>query len=184
MNRATILVAVVAVALGLPFSCHSGQQQQEKATGKDVYLGLRNLAFQSSRQELGLPAPSKPTQPWGVIMEWGLAQGSATIVAFSDGHASVYLSSGGGFIGGAEAHEQIRNAAKRMVAIGAECQKLTHRTTVHPLPKSGEVKFYLLTDSGIFTAVASEEALSRHDHPLSKLGAGGQEVITQYRQAQ
>ena len=39
-------------------------------------------------------------------------------------HASIYFSSGGGFLGG-ESHESIRTAAKEMVAAAAECQPIS-----------------------------------------------------------
>ena len=68
-----------------------------------------------------------------------------------------------------------------MVAIAGEYQSQTHATTVHPLPQRGQVIFYLLTDAGLFTAAASQEDLSSHRHPLSKLGDAAQDVINQYR---
>jgi hypothetical protein len=40
--------------------------------------------------------------------------GSYTVVAFADGSASIYLSTGGGHIGGV-AHENVRKAAKALV---------------------------------------------------------------------
>jgi hypothetical protein len=46
------------------------------------------------------------------------------------------------------------------------------------------VTFYFLTDSGICTAAASEDELSKHRHPMSKLGDAAQEIITQYHRAQ
>jgi len=113
-------------------------------------------------------------------MDWGLTEGTATVVAFSDGNASVYLSSGGGSIGGAS-HESIRKAAQKMVAIAAECQPQAHATTTYPRPQHSQVIFYLLTDVGVFTANAPQEELSSHRHPLSKLGDAGQDIITQYR---
>jgi hypothetical protein len=113
-------------------------------------------------------------------MDWGLAEGTATVVALSDGNASVYLSSGGGFIGGVS-HESIRKAAQKMVAVAAEYQAQTRATTTYPLPQRSQVFFYFLTDKGIFTSSAQEEKLSSHRHPLWKLGDAGQDVITQYR---
>jgi hypothetical protein len=82
-------------------------------------------------------------------MDWGIRQGTATVVALSDGSASVYLSSGSGFIGG-EGHEAIRKAAQRMVSTARETQAQMKATTTYPLPKEGEVVFYSLTDSGAF----------------------------------
>ena len=42
-----------------------------------------------------------PLRPdvWGVLMELGLEQGVATMVAFADGTVSLYFSGGGGIIG-------------------------------------------------------------------------------------
>jgi hypothetical protein len=113
-------------------------------------------------------------------MDWGVSSGTATIVAISDGSASIYMSGGGGYLGG-QSHEAIRKAAQNMVAVAAESQKQTIATTVYPLPQRGEVIFYLLTDAGVFTASGSYEELSSHRHVLSRLGDAGQEIITQYR---
>lgn len=183
MKNIAIIVCVILVSFGLSrlLHGHSQKESESKPAPKEVYQGLRNLAFQSSRAKLGLPPTSTPTQPWGVIMDWGVTEGTATVVAFSDGTASVYLSSGGGSIGGGASHESIRKAAQRMVAVAAECQPQTHATTTYPLPQRAHVIFYLLTDSGVFAANAPQEELSSHRHPLSKLGDAGQDIITQYR---
>jgi hypothetical protein len=117
--------------------------------------GLRNMALGITREKAGLPATFVPSEPWGVIMDWVVSNATATIIAFSNGHASIYLSTGGGFIGGGESHESVRNAAKKMVAVAVECQPHTHATSEYPLPqKQDEVVFYLLTDAGTFTASA------------------------------
>jgi hypothetical protein len=182
MKIIAIAVCVILVCFGLSRILHGRSQKQAapKAASKDAYQGLRNSALQSSRAKLGLPPTSTPAQPWGVIMDWGLIEGTATVVAFSDGNASVYLSSGGGFIGGAS-HEAIRKAAQKMVAVAAEVQPQTHATTTFPLPQDAQVIFYLLTDEGVFTTNAPQQELSSHRHPLSKLGDAGQDIITQYR---
>ena len=71
-------------------------------------------------------------------MDWGVEHGTATVVAFSDGSASVYLSNGGGFLGGGESHESVRKAAQKMVSIAAEFQPQTIETKTYPLPQRGE----------------------------------------------
>jgi hypothetical protein len=147
----------------------------------EVYLGLRNLMLQGSRAKFGIPAFSKPTQPYGVLMDWGIPAGSATVVALADGTTSVYLSSGGGFLGGDQSHETIRAAAKKAVEIADEVQPLMQATTSYPLPQRGQVTFYLLTDAGVFTASAPDEDLRSHRSPLYKLGDAAQAIITEYR---
>jgi hypothetical protein len=148
---------------------------------KDVYLGLRNQILQGSRVKFGLPQTSAPTQPWGVVMDWGVTKAVATAVALSDGTASIYLSSGGGYIGG-QAHDSIRRAAQTAVEIAAEFQPQMQPTSAYPLPQQGEVIFYVLTDAGAFTATVPEQELGTHRHPLWKLGDAVQNIITQYRQ--
>ena len=106
-----------------------------KPDPKDVYLGLRNMALGITREKAGLAATFAPTEPWGVIMDWVVSNATATIIAFSNGHASIYLSTRGGFIGGGESHESVCNAAKKMVAVAVECEPLTHATSEYPLPQ-------------------------------------------------
>jgi hypothetical protein len=113
-------------------------------------------------------------------MDWGVTKGLATIVALSDGNASVYLSSGGGYIGG-QPYESIRKASQKTVQMAAEFRDQMHATATYPLPQRGEVIFYILTDAGVFSAKVSEEELRAHRHPLSRLGDAAQEIITQYR---
>lgn len=162
-------------------SAQNAKTQAAAPDPKSIYLGLRDQALNMKREKIGLPTPSKPTQPWTALMDWGLGSGTVTVVAIADGTASVYLSSGGGSIGGGQSHESIRIAAKKMVSVAAEFQPQMRATNLYPLPRPGEVIFYVLTDAGVFTATASEEELSSHRHPLSKLGDAAQEIVTQYR---
>jgi hypothetical protein len=148
----------------------------------ETFIGLRNMFLQSSREKLGLPAVSVPTEPWGVMMDMSVAKGTATasVTSLSDGNASIYLSTGGGYIGGV-GKLPIHNAAQKFVRAAAEFQPMMKTTTEFPLPEPSQVNFYVLTDSGVFTARVPEQELNQRRHPFTKLFAAGQEVITQYR---
>ncbi len=113
-------------------------------------------------------------------METGFPEGYFTLVALSDGSASIYLSSGGGSIGGG-AHETIRKASQAMVAIAAKFLPQATATKEFPLPNVGQTVFYLLTDAGVFTANASEQDLGEERHAWSPLFHAGHKVIGQYR---
>ncbi len=117
-------------------------------------------------------------------MDWGVTKGSATVVALSDGHASIYLSNGGGYLGGSQSHDSIRKAAQAAVTMAAEFQPQMRSTNTYPLPHRGEVIFYLLTDAGIFTASAPQQEMSSHQHKLSRLGDAMQLIITEYQKIQ
>jgi hypothetical protein len=174
-----VLIAVLAwispkiLSKSRQFNAPTSSSEATRPEPSDTYLGLRNQMLQASRTKLGLPATSKPTQPWGVLMDWGIPKGSATVVAISDGNASVYLSPGGGFIGGF-AHESVRKAAQLTVAAANEIQPQMHATTTYPLPQPGEVTFYALTDSGVFTVSALEADLKSGRSPLSNLSNAAQ----------
>jgi hypothetical protein len=77
-------------------------------------------------------------------MDWGITNGTATIVALSDGTASVYLSSGGGYIGGG-GQEPIRQAALKAVDVARKVQMPSEPAMDFPLPETGDVFFYFLT---------------------------------------
>jgi len=141
---------------------------------------MRDAALRASRATFGLEATASPRQPWGVLMETGFPEGSATVIALSDGNASIYLSSGGGSIGGI-GHAGIRKAAQEMVALAAQFLPQMETTTTYPLPTNGQTIFYILTDAGVFTANAAEVDLGEQRHALSGLFYAGQDVLTQYR---
>ncbi|HEX9110105.1 MAG TPA: hypothetical protein VF845_01405 [Terriglobales bacterium] len=98
----------------------------------------------------------------------------------SDGSASIYLDTGGGYLGGI-GQEPIRNAAKKAVELAGEIQPQMKQTQTYPLPETGQVYFYVLTDAGVYTAAASEADLRAGHNPFSQLGNAMQEVVTQYR---
>ena len=113
-------------------------------------------------------------------METGYPEGSATLVALADGSASVYLSSGGGWIGGI-GHQKIRDAAQQVVQIASQFQSEMKLTSIFPVPRTGETIFYVLTDGGVFTESASEEKLGNNRHRFSSLFHAGHAVITELR---
>jgi hypothetical protein len=156
---------------------------KSKPDKKDVYQGLRLQILQGSRKKFSLAPAANRNEPWGVVMDWGMARGSAAVTAVLDGSASIYLSSGGGSIGG-RSHESIRKAAQNAVAIAAKLQPTMRPTTDYPLPTQDELIFYVLTDAGVFTQSASVKDVGSHRHALSPLGDAMQVIVTEYRQIQ
>lgn len=96
------LAVLFVVSVSFLLRARSKKQAQ---TRPDVYDGLRAQVLKGTRSSFDLAPTSAPMVPWGVVMDWGVSEGSATVVALSDGHASIYLSSGGGYLGGSQSHE-------------------------------------------------------------------------------
>jgi hypothetical protein len=149
-------------------------------TTTNPYLGLRASALETPRGELDLHVED-PTLPWGVLTEIGFDKGTATIVAFADGNASLYWSSGGGSIGGFRV-PSVRDAAKACVEVAGELVGEMHSASAFPLPVDGEVIFYARTDAGVIAASAPEDDLAGGQHALSPLFYAAQAVITAYRE--
>jgi hypothetical protein len=171
---------IIALILFLAIWKRNHSIQQSSTEGKETYLGLRNLVLGGSRAKYSLPATSYPIEPWGVVIDWGIPAGTATAVALLDGTASIYLSSGGGSIGGI-GQEPIRNAAKKAVSLAAEVQSQMSKTETFPLPETGQVRFYILTDAGTYTRTALEAEPRTGQSSFSKLGNAMQAIVTEYR---
>jgi hypothetical protein len=179
------VIALLIIALWLTIRARQHRDtSRSSASASSTYLGLRNLALQTPLTEVPSANAAKPGEPFAVLMDWGIPAGTATVAAYADGTASVYLSSGGGFLGGAQAHESIRSAAIKTVEIAGELKALMQPTTTYPLPERGQVTFYVRTDTGVLTATVPQEELRTHRSPLYRLGDSAQTIITEYRMMQ
>jgi hypothetical protein len=183
-NTLKLIVVIVLAAVALRVVMRAFGKRQNRKADPRGYYALRDQILHVRREQIGVPTPAHDTDPWAVVMDWGITEGSATVVAIADGTASVYLSSGGGSIGGGQSHDSIRQAAIRAVSAAAEFRPEMRRVTSYPLPGAGEVVFYVRTDAGVFSASAPETEVSSHQHRLSKLGDALQQIITQYRLTQ
>ena len=76
---------------------------------------LRLQALSVERGPAGIPAPPPNALVWGLLMEMGFPNGTATLFALADGTTSLYYSSGGGVLGG-QGHEAVRRANAALLA--------------------------------------------------------------------
>ncbi|TAH64863.1 MAG: hypothetical protein EWM47_11830 [Anaerolineaceae bacterium] len=113
-------------------------------------------------------------------MEIGFHETTATLVAYIDGNASLYLSSGGGVIGGF-AHESVRNAAVAFVNESQGFMKKGNKVQSYSLPQSGHVIFYLMSKNEVYSRDIEETKLQNYESEFTKLYAYGQNVITELR---
>lgn len=109
-------------------------------------------------------------------MDIGLEKRVATVVGFSSGDASLYLSNGGGVIGGI-AHRITRDAAEAWVVSAQQNLASLEPTTTFPLPAAGEVRVYVLTDRGVLAAHATSDELERGGPGWSPIWGSAQALI-------
>jgi hypothetical protein len=148
---------------------------------KETFAALRHQAIATDPQTLVLPDDFKPEDAFGVLMESTIADTVVTLASFATGDASLYFQKGGGMVGGGR-HDNVRKAAKDLVAQVQAALPLMTPTTAYPLPGPDQIRFYALTPRGALTAEADRKSLSENPGPLSALYLAGQEVVAQMRQ--
>ena len=131
---------------------------------ENVYEGLRNMAFTVSPDTLGLNLSKDKTEVYGVIMDWEMGGAVATTIAYMTGDASMYTSTGGGIIGGGQ-HQNVNSAAKQLITVAQTYLDKAVKTETTPLPQTDNVKFYLLTNKGIYVG---QEVMSNFENNSSK----------------
>lgn len=144
------------------------------------YQDLRNLAFGATLEQIGVKFPADQTKIYGVIMDWDLGEGTATLVAFLSGDASLYLSSGGGVIGGS-GHDNVKQAAAAFINKAEKYLNKTVKTESTPLPGKDGVKFYFLTNKGKFVGQEEVKNFDNNSSQWLDLFEEGNKLITEIR---
>ena len=138
------------------------------------------MAFSATPEQLGLSLPTEKTIVYGVIMDWEMGGATATTVSYQTGDASLYLSTGGGVIGGGQ-HQNVNSAAKQFVSLAQTFLDKTTKTETTTLPSTDEVKFYLLTNKGVFVGQERIKNFENNSSDWLKLFEEGNNVLTQLR---
>ncbi len=144
----------------------------------ETYLQLRQRILSLKPVELGLAPTAALPDVWGVIVELGYTEGSATLVSLADGTTSLHYSTGGGLLSRAD-YAPLAEASKALVIAGQKFVSQMSGTTDFSLPEAGHVRFLLLTYIGIVAAVATEKSLLSGAHPLSPLFQHTQDTLSQ-----
>jgi hypothetical protein len=147
----------------------------------DIGLKLRARVLELPAEMV--KAPVSTAGVYGVVMDWGVENGLATLVAIADGGTSLYAGAGG-FLGG-HAVPVIREAGRRFLDAADGFVDEFPVTTVHPTPRPGHVIFHILTTAGVRTSPEIDIATLAPDKPgVSQLFGAAQGVITQIRVAE
>jgi hypothetical protein len=152
------------------------REPQRPEGGPEVFSALRSQVLNLDPGSVGIgPSPELP-RVFGVVMDMGYPEGTATLVALADGTTSLYTSGGGGVIGAGE-HESVAAVTRRLLLVAeSHVKHLAVRHQVE-LPPVGRVLINVLTYSGRFTAEAPTDDLGEGRHPVSPVFHAAHEVI-------
>ena len=151
------------------FSANPPSQRKNPA---EVYAGLRNMILTKR--------PPNFEGFWGVVMDMGVANGNATMIAVADGTISLYTSGGGGIIG-VGPHEGPKRVASELLQFAPQFWGFCQQTTEFPLPAAGNTRFYLMGHLAVATAEGRSDELGHGHHVLSPLFRKCHELLTEIR---
>jgi hypothetical protein len=187
MKMTYIIIGIILVG-GLVFYLTSCKNKPTSDTSNvkvhnpkdNPFDGLRNMAFTATPEQLGLSLPTDKTVVYGIVMDWGMSGAVATTVSYQTGDASLYLSSGGGVIGGGQ-HQNVNSAAKQFVNLAQSYLDKVAKTETTDLPTEDEVKFYLLTNKGVFVGQEQMKNFENKSSRWLELFEEGNKVLTELR---
>ena len=145
-----------------------------------TYEGLRNLAIQVTLQQLKLAVPESTTLVYGVLMDWNLNESVMTLAAYITGAVSMYLSTGEGVNGGGK-DPRVGEAAVELVTAAQAYLGRAMPVTTTGLPPKGCIRFYLLTNKGLYAAQEQMIHFEDASSPWLQLFELGSEVISEIR---
>jgi hypothetical protein len=146
----------------------------------EIYTGLRQQVFDLSQKKSDEIPSLSSSDRIAIIMETGLKDGCFTLVAVSDGTASLYFSNGGGMIGAGEDPECAK-IAKSLLQFSREFDDKLIKVSEYPLPKPDMTRFYVIKPGVILSAEFMDDELGNNKLPLSPLFHKGHELITAIR---
>jgi hypothetical protein len=150
-------------------------------TPSETFTGLREQLFRSDPATLAPAEDSASSNVIGVVMESRLGDGSYLVYGLRDGSASLYLSSGGGWLGGHE-KPRIHAAAKNLVAVAAPFAHQFPLVHEYPIPAAGKVRFSFFMTEGIRAAETDEAEFEHHRGELYPVFAAAQEIVSGFRE--
>jgi hypothetical protein len=145
-----------------------------------VYDDLRGRVLALDPAEAGLAPSARHPRVYGGLLETGLGTGTFTLVCLADGTTSLYLSSGGGTIGGGE-HPPVAAATLAFLdALEAGLDGFGADRDDAP-PRTGRAVLRALTYDGRRGVEAEERALGEGRDPASPVFYAAHDVITALR---
>ena len=184
-----IIIGIVSiVGIGILIRCNSKPkkevaekiQQTEKTEEQNPYTDMRKMAFSVTAEQLGLQIPNDSIKVYGIISDLDMGGVTATIVTYLTGDASIYLSSGGGFIGAGQ-HESVQKVTKEFVENGHLISFKGKQFENPDLPTNGNAIFYFLSNMGQTRIKVSISKMESGESEYSKLFADLNNVMTEIR---
>lgn len=130
-------------------SSNSGGMIATAEVDYETYLEMRNALLDINPAEFGMKKSDGINQVFGIIMDLNQGDSVVTVSAYKTGDISVYSSSGMLYMGGVQV-PRFKNMALDFVSKSQKFISLSKNYVDKNLPESGFVKFYFITNNGIY----------------------------------
>jgi hypothetical protein len=178
-----IIIGIISiVGIGVLVSCKKkpNTETAEKTAEQNPYLAMRKMALDVTAEQLGFKIPEDSIKVYGIVTDLDMDGGTATIVTYLTGDASIYLSSGGGFIGAGQ-HESVRKVSKEFVENGHLLSFKGKKFEKPDLPTKGNANFYFLSNMGQTRITENMSKMENGKSEYSKLFADLNVVMNEIR---
>lgn len=187
MSQSFLLILIIGIGISFALlsnkkinnSTAKHQQKTELKPEQNNYLELRKMAFSVTPEILELKE-FKKDKVFGIISEIEMNEATVTVASFATGDTSIYLSSGGGFIGAGQ-HEDVRVIVKNFIKNGQIYLEKANKIEEAELPKNGMTNFNFMTSNGIYSIKESTIELESGKSEFSKLFIDLNKIISQIR---
>jgi hypothetical protein len=138
------------------------------------------LEWLTKRQKFEGTAEEAQSKVIAVIMDWPLDANVVTVLASSEGDASVYTTGTFGMIGGI-GHATVRKAAIAFVESAQKVLSLSSPTADYSYPGRQEIRFFFVTPAAVRVVSFASSDVQKENTPAAELYAQGQRVLTELR---
>jgi hypothetical protein len=157
-----------------------GRDHKSKQDSANIGRELRLMALTRPALEWGAQPTTDFPRIYAVLMDWPIGEETATVLASSEGAASLYTTSTFGIIGG-EGHQSVQNAAMTFVSAANRFHDDSAPTIEYPYPGTEHVRFYFLTFGGVRVIDTDLDSITKGASKYTELFGLGQNVLTELR---
>ncbi len=160
------------------------KKENEVKPSADSYDGLRNMAIHVTAADLKLNLQQDELFTYGVVMDWGMGEDAiTTLAAYITGAASLCFSTGGVIAGGGKS-PAVGEAAVDLVLSAQEFVGRAMPVMTTDLPAKECVRFYFLTNKGLYAAQEQVKHFQENSSPWLLLFLKANVVINEIREKQ
>lgn len=156
------------------------RKKKPKKIQENPYPGLREMAFSTSPEQLNIVFQDNELAVYGVIAEWNMGDATITLVAYATGDTSLYLSSGGIFIGAGQ-HTDVNELVKSFVQFSNTMLENASHDESNSMPVGDEIKFHFKTNKGKYVVIDRMSNIESRTTQNAKYFDAINQVITAIR---